>query len=267
MSVTILDSSAWREFRGIPGSKGINETTHLAKIADSAGNLHDCFVKLLPLHYPSLLGEAIGWLLAKASNVNCVPFAAIVIVPLSDLRKCMSLPSEFDGLEYCPAWSCEILAGKSVRQVHKWAYWLSRRRCLHSDEARKIAAFDLWTDLRDRNFGNVIRTTNGSYVSIDHETILHDLLWPPTGKFFHSRSLLDEARQHLSSTDFLRFKNEMVSAAHKHTAGLASSRPDLIDIIGKIYPALAPSISAEALRLLDERAQSDWIANKLGVLG
>ena len=65
MSVSILDSSAWREFRGEPSSSGVNETAHLAKIADSTGKLRDCFVKLLPLNYPSLLGEAIGWLLAR----------------------------------------------------------------------------------------------------------------------------------------------------------------------------------------------------------
>ena len=34
MSVPILDASAWREFRGKPANAGINETTHLAKVAD-----------------------------------------------------------------------------------------------------------------------------------------------------------------------------------------------------------------------------------------
>ena len=138
MSVPILDASAWREYRGKPSSCGINETAHLAKIADTTGKLRDCFVKLLPLTYPSLLGEAIGWLLARASDLSCVPFGAIVIVPLNELRKSTDLPTTFDGMDECPAWCCEIVAGKSLRQIHKWTFWLARRQCLHSKDARKI---------------------------------------------------------------------------------------------------------------------------------
>ena len=267
MNVTILDASAWREFRGKPNNTGINETAHLAKIADTSGNLHDCFVKLLPLEYPSLLGEAIGWLLARSSDVNCVPYAAIVMVPLNELRKSIVLPKEFESLEYCPAWCCELLAGKSVRQIHKWAFWLSRHRCLHSIDARKIAAFDLWTDLRDRNFGNVIRVPGGGYVSIDHETILHDLLWPPSGKIFYPHSLLDEACKNLSQAQLLKFKMEMVNAANKHASGLANVRSSLADIINTIYPNLSASLIPATLKLLEERAQTGWIAKILGVIG
>lgn len=266
MSVPILDSSAWREYRGKPASSGVNETAHLAKIADTAGKLRDCFVKLLPLTYPSLLGEAIGWLLARASDLSCVPFAAIVIVPLAELRKSAELPSEFDGMDECPAWCCEIVAGKSVRQIHKWAFWLARRQCLHSKDARKIASFDVWTDLKDRNFGNVIRSPNGGYVSIDHETILHDLLWPPSGKIFHPRSLLAEAQQHMSPKDFQRFQVDMANAAHKHAQGLVTARADLADIITKIYPRLSEKLIPAALNTLDQRAQAGWLADTLGVI-
>lgn len=266
MSVPILDTSAWREFRGKLTSAGMNETGHLAKIADSGGKLHDCFVKLLPLYYPSLVGEAIGWLLARASDVACVSFAAIVLVPLAELRKSVTLPPEFDGMDTCPAWCCEIVAGKSVRQIHTWAFWLSRRNCLRSKDARKIAAFDVWTDLRDRNFGNVIRAPGGGYISIDHETILHDLLWPPSGKIFHSRSLLIEAQEHLSSSDLKRFQVDMAKAAQGHAQGLADARADLSDIIEKIYPQLAPTLTPAALKSLDQRGQVGWLANVLGVI-
>lgn len=266
MSVPIFDASAWREFRGKPSNSGINETTHLAKIADPTGKLRDCFVKLLPLEYPALLGEAIGWLLARSSGVACVPFAAIVMVPLSELRKNIDLPSEFDGVNEYPAWCCELVAGKVVRHVNKWAFWWSRRRCLRSKDAREIASFDQWTDLRDRNFGNVIRAAGGGYVSIDHETILHDLLWPRTGRTYHLKSLLEAAQRELSSIEFLRFQVEMVNAARKHASGLAAARADIADITNTIYPHIAHSLIPEIFETLDQRSQTNWLAGRLGVM-
>lgn len=262
----ILDANAWREFRGKPNGLGVNETAHLAKIADQSGKLRDCFVKLLPLQYPSLLGEAIGWLLARAANVACPPFAAILLVPLKSLRKSTPLPSEYEGMAVCPAWCCEVVAGRSLRQIHRWAFWLARRHCLHSDDARAIASFDRWTDLRDRNFGNVVRSASGGYVAIDHESILHDVLWPPSGRIFHERSLLNEARQHLSADDFKDFQVAMALASNSHADALASARAELTDIIRKIYPNLAGVLVPAALNALDERSKAGWLATSLGVI-
>ena len=126
MSVDILDASAWREYRGRPSSAGINETTHLAKIADRSGRLHDCFVKLMKPKTPALLCEALGWLLARAAGVQCPDFAAIVLVPVPELRRHGPLPSDFDRAALAPAWCSEIVAGKSVCQVHKMSFVLAR---------------------------------------------------------------------------------------------------------------------------------------------
>lgn len=266
MSLPILDTTAWREFRGKPSKCGVNETTHLAKIEDPSGKLRDCFVKLLPLNYPSLLGEAIGWLLAKASGVACPDFAAIIFVPVDELRKNTKLPSEFDSLSSCPAWCCEIVSGQSVRQINSWEFLLARSQCLHSKDARKIASFDLWTDLRDRNYGNVIRSPSGGYIAIDHETILHDLLWPPTGKIYQLRSLMEEAERYLNSNDFANFQIDMAMESSKHAQGLKSVQKDLEDIISKIYPHLSAALTPDALNFLDQRAQDGWLATKLGVI-
>ncbi|MBU3556274.1 hypothetical protein ICN18_01365 [Polynucleobacter sp. Ross1-W9] len=266
MSIEVLDSSAWREFRGTLSNSGINKTTHLAKIADISGKLRDCVVKLLPLNYPSLLGEAIGWELAQSSGLSCAPFAAIVMVPISSLRECMDLPSEFDGMNECPAWCCELVAGKSVRQVHKWLFWLARQQCLMSKDARKIASFDLWTDLMDRNYGNVIRVSNSTYISIDHETILHDLLWKPTGKTFEQRSLLLEAKQKLSPSNLLRFQMDMANASTKHADAISTKQNELSQIIAMIYPHMASTLIPLTMSTLTQRSQSGWLANTLGVI-
>ncbi|MDR6410157.1 hypothetical protein [Paraburkholderia terricola] len=266
MPVPILSSSAWREFRGVPSSAGANPTTHLASVADVTGMLHNCYVKLLKPNTPALLCEAIGWVLANPVDVPVTSFGAIVLVPLDQLRNCMPLPSWTDGQSVCAAWCTEIVAGKSVRQVHKWAFWLARQKCLRSKDVRSIAAFDVWTDNRDRNFGNVIRTPTGGYIAIDHETLLHDLLWLPTGTSYARRSLVDAAKQHLSSNDLKQFNVELAGASSKHGSGLAIVQGQLNAFIDRLYPKAAPALSKTVTGYLNLRSQAGWLANEIGVI-
>lgn len=267
MSVAILDASAWREYRGKPANSGANETTHLAKIADQSGKLHDCFVKLLLPNGPALLCEAMGWLLARTSDVPCPAFAAIVMVPVEELRKHGPLPSKFDGMALCPAWCSEVVAGKAVRQVHKMFFFIARKNCLRSKDARKIAAFDHWSDLRDRNFGNVIQSSKGGYVAIDHETLLHDLLWIPSGTRYQERSLMVEAKKALSTADFQRFQLDMASASNGHAQALVDARQDMEEIISKIVPSHAsPRMSDAIVQMLGQRSQAGWMSNELKVI-
>lgn len=266
MPVPILNSSAWREFRGVPSSAGINPTTHLASVADATGKLHSCYVKLLRPNTPALLCEAIGWALANSVGVPVTSFGAIVLVPLDKLSSCMTLPQWTSGQHVCPAWCTEIVAGKSVRQVHKWAYWMARKRCLYSKDVRSIASFDVWTDNRDRNFGNVIRSPSGGYIAIDHETLLHDLLWVPTGTSYARRSLVDEAKQHLSPNDLKQFNVELASASSRHGLGLAAVQDALNQFIDGLYPHAAPALGKTVIGYLALRSQAGWLANQIGVI-
>lgn len=266
MPVPILNASAWREFRGVPGSAGVNPTTHLASVADANGKLHSCYVKLLRPNTPALLCEAIGWALANPVGVPITSFGAVVLVPLDKLRSCMTLPQWTDGQSVCAAWCTEVVAGRSVRQVHKWEFWLARKRCLHSKDVRSIAAFDVWTDNRDRNYGNVIRTPAGGYIAIDHETLLHDLLWLPTGTSYARRSLVDEAKQHLSSNDLKQFNVELAGASGKHGSGLANVQVQLNAFIDRLYPQAAPMLSKSVIGYLSLRSQAGWLASEIGVI-
>jgi hypothetical protein len=262
-----LDASAWREYRGVPATAGINPTTHLAKIADASGKLHDCFVKLLPTG-PALLCEALGWTLAKASGVACPAFGAIVLVPIAELRKSVALPAMFDQVQLCPAWCSEVVSGKSVRQVHKIAFFFAKTNLFRSRDARKIASFDKWTDLRDRNFGNVIHSAKGGYVAIDHETLLHDMLWAPTGFTWGEKCLMTEARKGLSDPDFKRFQVDMAIAAQGHAQAIVDARSDLATIVSKLVPspAAAAGLTQTIAASLSQRAQAGWMANLLKVI-
>ncbi len=266
-TVQILDASAWREFRGVPPSAGQNPTTHLAKVADGSGKLRDCFVKILPLG-PALLCEALGWTLARACGVSCPAFGAILLVPLVELRKSVSLPPWLDGAALWPAWCTEVAAGKSLRQVHKMAFFMAKQSLFRSQDSRKIAAFDTWADLRDRNYGNVIKSSKGGYVAIDHETLLHDLLWEPFGMRWEPRSLTAEAAKALSDVDFRRFQVDMANAANGHAAGLAAVQRDLDAIVAKVItvPGAAAQLSQVIAALLAQRSAPGWMANHLQVI-
>ena len=265
MDVPILNASAWREYRGKPSSSGINETTHLAKIADQSGQLHNCFVKLMAPGSPALLCEAIGWILASASGVTCPQFAGIVLIPIDELRKHVALPAHFNGMTLCPAWFSEVVAGKAVLQIHKMKFFLARKTCLRSKDVRKIAAFDQWSDLRDRNFGNVIQSSKGGYVAIDHETLLHDLLWLSVA-VWEERSLLEEARSALPSSEFKRFQIDMATASTAHSPALDSSKKAVENIIQKLLPRHAQDLSSAVIDLLEKRSAAEWLPNKLGVI-
>lgn len=266
MTVPILDASSWREYRGKPANSGINATTHMAKIADESGKLRDCFVKLLPETTPALLCEAVGWLLARKSDLACPAFGAVVLVPVDELRKCMPLSPQFDGMSLCPAWACEIVAGKTVKQIHTMAYLVARKSCLRSRDARKIAAFDQWSDLRDRNFGNVIASSKGGYVAIDHETLLHDLLWIPAGRTYSEWSLLNEAKLALDASEVKKFHVDMAHAAKGHAQALQDAKADLADIIERLIPSTAQAMTQTIEHMLDQRSQPDWLSNRLGVI-
>lgn len=266
MNVNILDASAWREFRGKPTSAGINETTHLAKIADTTGRLHDCFVKLMKPGTPALLCEALGWVLAKSAGVQCPDFAAIVMVPVPELRRHVVLPQEFDRALIAPAWCSEVVSGKAVKQIHKMAFAIARGNCLRSKDARKIGAFDQWADLRDRNFGNVIQSSKGGYIAIDHETLLHDLLWLSCGIRWEEHSLLEHARRALKPLEFQRFQLDMVEAARGHEKALADVQTSMGEAVVKLYPQHAAALTNAIADELRNRSAPGWMADKLKVI-
>lgn len=265
-NLSIYDTSAWVEFRGVPKSLGQNKTTHFAKIIDDAGKLHNCYVKLLNLQTPSLIGESIGWLLAKANSIPCSQFACVVFVPIKELEKHIQLPDWATQLEAYPAWCTEIVNGKSLAQMHRWEYLLYRKSCFKSKDVSSIAAMDYWTDNRDRNTGNVIRNSNGKYIAIDHETLLHDLLWLAIGIKFEERSLLSSAKLELSKADAIQFNLDVAIAGKQHEEGYKSALVAIEEILSKIYGSNAPALITSIKNYIEPRSKSGWLSKELGVI-
>lgn len=267
MSVPILDTSAWREFRGQPGNPGVN-STHLAKIADESGKERICYVKLAPdPNIPALLCEALGWVLAGHAALSRAEFVAIVMVDVATLRKSQPLPPEFNHFSdpLCPAWCSQAVPGSAVRDhAKRMDFIVSRKAFLRSQDSRKFAAFDHWSDLRDRNFGNVIRSDKG-YATIDHETLLYDTLWVGKTKSFGKQCLMEQAKSALDSKEFKRFQVDMAKAATGHAGALVNAQADLNALIDLLLPNQAAA-KAGIVATLNARSQPGWLANQLGVI-
>jgi hypothetical protein len=266
----ILPPSAWLEFRGFPKGKTFNQgAMHFAIVKGQDGKERKCAVKFIDLQTrPGLICEGLGWLLAQAVGANVPAFAAILRVPLAELAKSMPLPPFLSGYIEYPAWCVEIVEGKAVSQVHRWIFWLERLKCLNAKNTPVIASFDYWADNQDRNFGNVIKSKEGRYVAIDHETLLHQVLYVPYGITFGLNSLLEEAAKRLSADKLHRFKCDMAMAAMQHGTGVQAVRTS-----GKLFvqslipdPTAAAKIWSDIETFLDLRSQSGWMSNELGVI-
>lgn len=269
--VPMLDASAWREYRGQPG-KATTNSTHIALIADEAGTHRICFVKLAPnTEAPSLLCEALGWVLAGHAGLRRADFAAIIFVDKARLAQSQQLTYEcaaFKG-DLIPAWCSEAIPGNSVLSSIKspskpgMQFIGDHKSFLNSADARKFAALDQWTGLRDRNMGNVIRHKAGGYASIDHETLLHDIMWGASD--FNLNCLVKHAEKAFDTKRIKAFKADMTRAAAGHADALASARTELNALLGLLLPS-SPQTHASAMEFLSARSQRGWLAGELGVL-
>jgi hypothetical protein len=204
----------------------------------------------------------------------------------------MTLGPEFDGLPYCPAWCTEAIEGKSVGPKPTGIeLQASGESFLRSQDARKIAAFDKWIDLKDRNYGNVIRLNKGGYASIDHESMLHDMLWTHASMNFGSRCLIDFASDAFKPNQFDAFKQHVALAAEgraqngvkkspAHAEASVAAKLDIKSIIdtflredGNPDQSIVAQKASEASALyaniekyLLSRGVEGWMANQLGVI-
>lgn len=117
--VRVLDQFAWREYRDKPAMETANPV-HTAMVADEAGNVRLCYVKLTPnMAEPTLLCEALGWVLAGHAGLRRADFAAIILVDKSKLAKSLTLNylcTAFDG-PFIPAWCTEAVPGKVIKSI------------------------------------------------------------------------------------------------------------------------------------------------------
>lgn len=265
----ILPPSAWVEYRGFPNAKTYHESEiHFALVKGHDGIVRKCAVKFIDLNKgPGLICEGLGWILAKASGVNVPSFAAVLRVPLPKLATSMPIPSYLNSYTEYPAWCVEVVEGKSIAQVNQWIFWLTREFCLRAKNTPVMASFDFWADNQDRNFGNVIRSKEGKFIAIDHEVLLHELLYVPNGIQFRLNSLLVEAEARMSADRFLRFKCEMAAAAQEHEAAMNNIRTAGSAYLRKIIPdpTQASSLWNSIESFLDARSQLGWMSNRLGV--
>lgn len=263
----ILPPESWREFRGVPSSKGLNQTTHLAVIADEHGKLHKCYVKLVPATWPTPLTEALAWLLANALDLPRPDFAAIVLLPINKLKGCIPLDQHWLTYDVVPAFCSSAVEGKSPIQGWRWLTWMRLRKLYKRAEVAKISAFDQWVDNQDRHSGNLLVRKNGECVPIDNEFSFYSLLWGSVGIAVHKNSLLQESSNHLTLENFTRFKVDMANSSKNHALALDNVSPHLRHTIDALVnnSANADALWQQIYTFLNVRAQPGWMSNQLGV--
>lgn len=266
MALQVFPPSSWREFRGVPSLSGLNPTSHFAMVEDTSGKLRKCFVKLIDPATPGLLCEALGWTIAQSAGVPTAEFACIVMVPLNELSKQVALPSWLTGQAIAAAWCVEVIPGKAVAQVNKWLYAIQRKSCLQSGDTHAIAAFDIWSDNADRHMGNVMRNVDGGYVAIDHETLLHDLLWIPSGRKYVVQRLVDAGKQFLGKNAFKTFFANMHTAAGTHNTAIQNCEGDIRHVVSTLVdPAFATVLADSLVNYLASRSVPAWFPANVGV--
>lgn len=267
--LSILPTASWREFRGVPKGKTLNEgAMHFAIVVGTDGQERKCVVKFIDLKTrPGLLCEGLGWMLGQASGANVANFAAVLRVPLAELAQCMQLPSFLVGYHDYPAWCVEVVEGKALSQIHPWIFWLERANCLAAKNTPVIASFDYWADNQDRNYGNVIRAKDGKYVAIDHEILLHEIMYMPFMSF-KLNSLLEEAERKLSPNKLHKFKCDMALASSNHANAMAAVGKSGEDFLKKLIPNTAAAINLwqDIEKFLSIRATLGWMSSELGVI-
>ena len=268
--IPVLPSTAWREFRGQPKGLGNNRTVHLATIEGPDGQLHRCYVKIVPNGWPTILTESIAWLLAEALDLPRPAFAAVVFVPLQKLRGCMQLDQHWLHYSEPPGFCSEAVEGKALAQTWKSHPSMNLRAALARPEIRRISAFDEWVDNRDRHFGNVLRRSDGTCVPIDNEFILFSTIWAhlmPTVNVAH-HSLLSAATTALPAPGLLRFKVDAALAGDRHAAALAKVQQSLVQTITALlgHPVIGPQLAATVCSFLQQRGEQQWMRTHLGVI-
>jgi hypothetical protein len=266
--IPILPATAWREYRGGPPKKGLNQTTHKAMIADPTGRLHHCYVKICPSNFPTPLTEALGWLLAEALDLPRPKFAALVMVPLNKLRQHLPLDQHWLNYPETLAFCSSVVDGETASQGWKWSAHLRTAKIYKRPEVARISAFDHWVDNQDRNTGNLIVNSDGLCTPIDNEFILYSLLWHGNVPFsVNHNSLLAEAKKHLRGETFDRFAMDMAHQSKLHEAALSAAAPKLQQLVNSIVPPQhASTLWSNIQQYLVSRAQPDWLANELGVI-
>jgi hypothetical protein len=264
-----LPATAWREFRGVPRSRGLNQTTHRALIEGPTGEHHLCYVKLAPPEFPTPLTEALAWLLAEALDLPRPGFAGLLVLSLDNLRRNMPLDQHWSRYREHLAFFAEAVDGKSPAHTWRWLARLRLQGLYKRPEVARIAAFDEWVENQDRHSGNLLVTRLGKCVPIDNEYVLYSILWVGrAGLPVLHGSLLSEARALLSSRAHNQLILEMAREAQRHDVALASAAPAMQATVMAVMPdPTAAAATWNAVhQFLTPRAHPDWLARRLGVI-
>lgn len=141
----------------------------------------------------SIVSEALGYTLAKSCGLSVARTAGVIIlhqdqIPMAALEKLAAQsPSGLAEPEYLAWFSEDMRVSPLIVECPSDAPELVRQRDfsrIASDLAShkkspSIASFDEWTENSDRHLGNLIGSSDGELILIDHGGIFRTPTWSP----------------------------------------------------------------------------------------
>lgn len=212
--------------------------------------------------------EATAWLIAEALDLPRPKFAALIQLPIQQLRQHMPMDQHWAHYPQILAFCASSVPGKHITSPWRWLSHIRAVKAFKHEDIARIAAFDTWVENQDRHMGNFLRTSQGDYVPIDNELILYTLLWATNGHSYLHNSLRDRARAVMARRGYTKFEASMVLASKLHEAAFLKVMPKLQQFIAVMVadPVSSAAFTSAILQFLSQRAHPDWLPNELGLI-
>ena len=236
-----------------------------------------------PAENRSVISEALGYILAKSCGFSVARTAGIIIlrqdqIPTAALEKLAAQsPSGDAEPEYLAWFSEDMRLSPLIVECPSDAPELVRQRNLSrvaSDLANHkkspgIASFDEWIENSDRHLGNLLGSSDGDLILIDHGRIFRTPAWSPgdlESSPLHLRNALMDLidsftpnwseRSPIRSARILAYKTFSV-AWHKDGKSLAG---------GALSEFMAHSEVEQVLEFLSARLEPGYYTAKVGLI-
>ncbi len=231
----------------------------------------------------SVISEALGYTLAKASGLTVADTAGVIIlrsdqIPENVLRKLLSQPSGSAPATEYVAWFSEdmkypALLAECPSDAPDLMQIRNRSRVAAdlaaNGSAPAVLSFDEWTENSDRHLGNLLGGPSGGLVLIDHGRLFRTPAWTPASLGLDPalarnalRELIDGVIPGWSNRTRIRSARQLAYKAFS-VAWKADGRDKAESILTEFLP---PSEVTQVLEFLAARLEPSHYTSTVGLM-
>lgn len=256
---------------------GANSSTHIAEIrypVQTAPVIS--VVKLLPADGLAACNEAMAWLFLRAAGIASPRTAAILTLSEKkavDILGRKQVPKKWVSNGYIRAWAAQQMDFRSIQVLFAGSKseerWIA---LLQTAQGAAVAAFDEAYLNIDRNTGNILFSSDSSFVPVDHEQCFGLQNWL-IGDIQQLNIDGDSIRQlktavrggKVCDTDLQQAYGKIVFHAEQHAASLQACQAHMSELLSRVYPSDGDLLAQRVLSFVTERTAQNWMKDRLGV--